>query len=228
MSSSPTTPRRPGGCAPIFQMSSYGSLSFCQAKLICYAWTFIHMSDVGGRVLGSIAPSSYELYQEGIRVPPQRLFRAGRLDETFLRMFLANTRTADQNWGDMKACLAGLNTAERRVHELLARFGTGRIEKGIDDVLGYAETQARRVIAHVPEGTYRFSDFIEADMVGPHCRAHQSRHDNRGRRNDARFHRHRAPGACRAQYSDVWKTRALDAHHGAGQLAVHAGTQHCL
>jgi N-methylhydantoinase B len=139
---------------------------FWEGRLICYAWSFIHMSDVGGRVSGSIAPSSYEVYQEGIRLPPHKLFRAGQLDESFLRMFLANTRTPDQNWGDMKACLAGLNTAERRMKELLARFGTDRIEAGIDAVLDYAETQARRVISHVPSGTYRFSDFIEADMVG--------------------------------------------------------------
>jgi len=124
------------------------------------------MSDVGGRVSGSIAPSSYELYQEGIRVPPQKLFRKGQLDETFLKLFLANTRTATQNWGDMKACLAGLATAERRVRELFTRFGVDAIVKGIDDVLDYAEAQATRVISGVPDGVYRFSDFIEADMVG--------------------------------------------------------------
>jgi len=139
---------------------------FWQGEVVCYAWSFIHMSDVGGRVAGSIAPSSYEVYQEGIRIPPQKLFRASKLDESFLKMFLSNTRTPDQNWGDMKACLAGLNTAERRMQELLGRMGRARIEKGIDDVLNHAEAQARRVIAHVPDGTYRFSDFIEADMVG--------------------------------------------------------------
>jgi N-methylhydantoinase B len=139
---------------------------FWQGQIVCYAWSFIHMSDVGGRVSGSIAPSSFEIYQEGIRIPPQKLFRAGNLDESFLKMFLVNTRTPDQNWGDMKACLAGLNTAERRVQELLGRCGLDRIEKGIGDVLDYAEIQARRVISHVPAGTYRFSDFIEADMVG--------------------------------------------------------------
>jgi N-methylhydantoinase B len=139
---------------------------FWQGTLICYAWSFIHMTDVGGRVSGSIAPSSHEVHQEGIRIPPQKLFRAGRLDDSLLRMFLVNTRTPDQNWGDMKACLAGLNTAERRMHELLGRYGAARIEQGIGDVLAYAEAQARRVISHVPAGTYRFSDFIEADMVG--------------------------------------------------------------
>lgn len=139
---------------------------FHEGRLICYAWTFVHMSDVGGRVPGSIAPSSHEIHQEGIRVPPQKLFHAGRLDETFLRLFLVNTRTGDQNWGDMKACIAALTTAERRVGELLGRFGPEKISRGIADVMDYAETQSRRVISGVPEGVYRFSDFIEADMVG--------------------------------------------------------------
>jgi N-methylhydantoinase B len=139
---------------------------FYQGELICYAWTFIHASDVGGRVPGSIAPSSYEVYQEGIRVPPQKFVSEGKLDQAFLNMFLSNCRIPDQNWGDLKACLAGLNTAERRVQELLNQYGKDTTREGIDSVLDYAETQARRVIAHVPDGTYSFIDYVEADMVG--------------------------------------------------------------
>ncbi len=139
---------------------------FHEGEIICYAWTFVHMSDVGGRVSGSIAPSSTEIYQEGIRVPPQRLYRAGQLDETFLNLFLSNTRTGDQNWGDMKACLAALATGGNRMAEMIARFGVAKIKSGIVDILNYAEAQARRVIATVPDGVYRHSDFIEADVVG--------------------------------------------------------------
>lgn len=137
-----------------------------QGRLVCFAWTFIHMSDVGGRVPGSIAPSSTEVYQEGIRVPPRHLFRKGALDQSFLDLFLANTRTPEQNWGDMKACLAALAMAERRVAELIRQYGVDPVREGIPAVLDYAEMQARRIIAHVPNGTYRFSDFVEADMVG--------------------------------------------------------------
>ncbi|MEX2647797.1 MAG: hydantoinase B/oxoprolinase family protein [Alphaproteobacteria bacterium] len=139
---------------------------FHGGRLVCWAWTFIHMSDVGGRVPGSIAPSSHEVYQEGIRLPPQRLFAAGVLNRTLLDTFLLNTRTPDQNWGDMKACLAGLATAERRVHELIAQAGVDHFVAGIDLVLDYAERQARRVIARVPNGTYTYWDYLEADMVG--------------------------------------------------------------
>ncbi len=139
---------------------------FHAGRLVCYAWTFIHVSDVGGSVPGSIQPSNYEVYQEGIRIPPRKLYREGELDEAFLELFLTNCRTPDQNWGDMKACLAGLATAERRLHELLDQFGETTIRDSIPELLDYGEAQARRVISQVPDGTYAFSDFIEADMAG--------------------------------------------------------------
>lgn len=139
---------------------------FYQGRLVCYAWTFIHASDVGGRVPGSIAPSSYEIYQEGIRIPPRKLISGGRLDESFLRLFLANCRVPDQNWGDMKACLGGLAIAERRLHALIERYGLATVDQGIDAVLDYAEAQARRVIRRVPDGVYTYIDYLEADMVG--------------------------------------------------------------
>tara|TARA_Y100001934_G_scaffold248662_1_gene309429 strand:- start:740 stop:2737 length:1998 start_codon:yes stop_codon:yes gene_type:complete len=139
---------------------------FVDGQLLCWSWTFIHVSDIGGRVPGSIAPSSTEVYQEGLRITPQKLYAAGELNRPLLDMILANCRTPDQNWGDMKACLAGLATAENRVHELVGQYDYATIDRTIDQVLDYAETQARRVIDHVPDGTYRHTDYIEADMVG--------------------------------------------------------------
>lgn len=139
---------------------------FVDGRLLCWAWSFIHVSDIGGRVPGSIAPSSHEIYQEGLRIPPQKLIRAGRLDRALLETVLANCRTPAQNWGDMKACLAGLDTACRRVRALAARYGFETVERTAGEALDYAEAQARRVIAHVPDGTWRYSDYLEADMVG--------------------------------------------------------------
>jgi len=139
---------------------------FVDGELLCWAWTFIHVSDIGGRVPGSIAPSSHEVYQEGLRITPQKLYRVGELNKPLLDMIRANCRTPDQNWGDMKACLAGLATAENRVRDLTAQYGFPTINATIDQVLDYAETQARRVIDHVPDGTYHYADYIEADMVG--------------------------------------------------------------
>ena len=139
---------------------------FIDGHLLCWAWSFIHVSDIGGRVPGSIAPSSHEVYQEGIRITPQKLFHAGKLYEPLKDMILANCRTPDQNWGDMQACLAGLSTAEGRVNELVRQYGFDIVDRSVDAVLDYAETQSRRVISHVPDGTYHYADYIEADMVG--------------------------------------------------------------
>ena len=139
---------------------------FVDGELLCWAWSFIHVSDIGGRVPGSIAPSSHEVFQEGIRVTPQKLFHGGKLYQPLRDMFLTNTRTPDQNWGDMKACLAGIARAEARVHELVGQYGLETIDNSIDQVLDYGEQQSRRVISHVPNGTYHFKDYIEADMVG--------------------------------------------------------------
>jgi N-methylhydantoinase B len=140
---------------------------FDQGELLCFAWSFIHFSDVGGRVPGSIAPSNTDTYQEGIVFPPVRLMARGELNQEVLSILLANCRIPDLNWGDIKAQLAGLNTAERRIHDLVGRYGSEAVRHGIDDVLDYAEAQARRVIDTIPDGTYRFTDYLETDHVLP-------------------------------------------------------------
>ena len=138
---------------------------FDGGELLCFAWSFIHFSDVGGREPGSIAPSNTDTYQEGIVFPPVRLMSGGELNHEVLSILLANCRIPDLNWGDIKAQLAGLNTAERRIHDLVGRYGSDAVRRGIDDVLDYAEAQARRVIDAIPDGTYRFTDYLETDHV---------------------------------------------------------------
>lgn len=138
---------------------------FVEGRLLCYAWSFIHYSDIGGRVPGSIAPSSTDTFQEGIVLPPVRLFGRGELNQETLSILLANCRIPDLNWGDLKAQVAALNTAERRVHELVGRYGFDTVQRGIGDVLDYAEARARAVIATIPDGTHHFVDYLEVDHV---------------------------------------------------------------
>ncbi|HEX3724135.1 MAG TPA: hydantoinase B/oxoprolinase family protein [Nitrolancea sp.] len=138
---------------------------FDNGELLCFGWSFIHFSDVGGRVPGSIAPSNTDTYQEGIVFPPVRLMSRGELNQEVLSILLANCRIPELNWGDIKAQLAGLNTAERRIHDLVERYGVDDVRRGIDDVLDYAEAQARRVIDAIPDGTYHFTDYLETDHV---------------------------------------------------------------
>jgi N-methylhydantoinase B len=139
---------------------------FHDGQVVCYAWAFVHSSDVGGIVPGSIAPSSHEIYQEGLRIPVSKLFRRGMLNRELLGMIMANCRIPDQNWGDIKAMVSGLARAEQRIGTLIARYGIDAVRRGIDDVLDYAEEQAREEIEKIPDGTYVFWDYLEGDSGG--------------------------------------------------------------
>ena len=139
---------------------------FVDGELLCFAWTFIHASDVGGKVPGSISPTSADVQQEGLVIPPTKLFKKGELNEEFLQIFLANCRVPEQNWGDLKALIAALNVGETRTKQLVERYGKGAVQVAIDGVLDYAERQARDIVAAIPDGTYRFHDYMEGEQFG--------------------------------------------------------------
>jgi N-methylhydantoinase B len=138
---------------------------FHAGELVCFAMNFVHSSDIGGKVPGSISPSNTDVYQEGLRIPPIKLVRKGQLDEAFLRLFLANCRIPDQNWGDLRALLSSLHTADTRIKELVARYGHDAVLDGIEAVLDYGERRARTLISELPDGDYEFVDYLEADMT---------------------------------------------------------------
>ncbi len=139
---------------------------FYDGELVCFVTTFVHSSDVGGKVPGSISPSSYDLWQEGLILPPTKLFEQGKLNQDVLDIFLANSRIPDENWGDVKAQVAALNIGEKRTHELIDRYGLDTIRKGMSSVLDYSEAQAREIISTIPDGTYRFNDYMEGKVAG--------------------------------------------------------------
>jgi N-methylhydantoinase B len=138
---------------------------FHQDKLICFLWCFVHCSDVGGLVPGSIAPTAYDHFQEGLTIPPRKLYSAGVLDEDLRDLILANCRTPKQNWGDMKALLAALAVGEKRIGQTIEQFGVDTIRTGIDRLLDYGERRARAIFADLPDGDYEFSDYVEIDFA---------------------------------------------------------------
>jgi N-methylhydantoinase B len=139
---------------------------FAEGRVIAFAGGHIHNVDVGGAVPASLSRTLTEVHQEGIRIPPAKLYREGVLDEGLLRVMLANVRVPEQNWGDLKALVAAVNTGERRVLELVRRFGVRTIVDGLADLLDYAEAQARRVLAGLPDGEYRFTEYCDEDAAG--------------------------------------------------------------
>jgi N-methylhydantoinase B len=139
---------------------------FADGELMGFGFNFIHSSDVGGKVAGSISPTSYEIFQEGIRIPPMKLYRKGQLDQDLLDFILLNCRIPDQNWGDIKAQVASLNVAERRIHELVDRYGRDTVRQGIVDLMDHAEMRARTLIRSIPDGAYEFIDYLEGETLG--------------------------------------------------------------
>lgn len=134
-------------------------------EVVSYVACFIHSSDIGGSVPGSIAPSNTEIYQEGIQIPVSKLFEAGELNEELLNIIRINCRIPDQNWGDLKAMIAALNTAEERLNKLCSENDAETIGVSAERILDYAETQAREAYQEIPDGEYVFWDYVEADHV---------------------------------------------------------------
>ena len=144
---------------------------FHEGKIVCFAVGHIHNTDVGGAVPASLSRTLTEVHQEGIRIPPTKIMQGGEINQDVLDILLTNVRMPEQNWGDLKAQLAAVNTGERRVHEMIEKFGINTFRDGIDNLLDYAETQARAIISGLPDGEYFFADYMDEDAVdGWPCR----------------------------------------------------------
>ncbi|MGG5822728.1 hydantoinase B/oxoprolinase family protein [Falsiroseomonas sp. HW251] len=147
---------------------------FVDGELTCWAWSFVHASDIGGAVPGSISPDLYECFQEGLRLRPTKLVRAGVLNQDVVNILKDNSRIGDAVWGDLEALMAAMRLLDRRINELCVKVGKEVFRRGVDDVMAYTEMRARRVISGLKDGTYAFADYVEGDDSGEavqiHCR----------------------------------------------------------
>ncbi|QII83968.1 hydantoin utilization protein B [Bordetella hinzii] len=144
---------------------------FHEGKLACFVVGHIHNTDVGGAVPASLSRTLTEIVQEGLRVPPLKIVRAGVLNEEVAAIMRLNVRAPDQNWGDFKAQLASVNIGERKIKEIIDRFGFDGFKEGALAILDYAENQARNIIRDIPDGDYFFADYADEDGDGGHpCR----------------------------------------------------------
>lgn len=119
-----------------------------------------HHADVGGMTPGSL-PLSTELFQEGIIIPPIKLYEEGRLQESVLRMILANVRTPEEREGDLAAQRAAHAIGERRLRSLLNEFGQTEVCAYASYLQEYSERLVRAELRNWPDGTYSFEDRLE-------------------------------------------------------------------
>lgn len=131
--------------------------------LIGYVATRAHHSDVGGMEPGSMPGKSGEIFQEGLIIPPLRLYAGGQLQADIMRLILANVRTAAERRGDLNAQLAAIRIGQRRLDELAERHGVRMLADAFDAILDYGERRMRNRIAGLPPGTYFAEDCLDDD-----------------------------------------------------------------
>ena len=139
---------------------------FWEDELVAFAVSHIHNTDVGGAVPASLSRQLTEVHQEGIRIPPHKLYDQGKLNQALLDVMLTNVRMPEQNYGDLQAQIAAMNTGERKVHDMVRKFGVEVFRQGVKDLLDLGERQARAVLRRIPDGDYFFADYLDEDAPG--------------------------------------------------------------
>ncbi|MEF8789074.1 MAG: hydantoinase B/oxoprolinase family protein [Haloarculaceae archaeon] len=141
---------------------------FYDGDLVGFSSQWGNLMDVGGKTPGSMPVQATTVFEEGIRLPPVKLYKRGAFDEELLQTFAHNTRLPDHAEADIKALAAGTKTAEERIHELCDRFGKETYLEGCDAILDRTrDGMIDLVDEFVPEGErYTFEDYVDDDGMG--------------------------------------------------------------
>src|SRR6201995_4288468 len=131
-------------------------------------WTIVraHQSDIGGATHGAYNPSATEIYQEGLRVPPIKLYEAGKLREDLLDLIALNIRNPREFRGDLAAMVGAAHLGERRLKRLFAEFSGEVVEAAMETILDAAEQQARAVVSTWKDGVFYGEAFLDDDGHG--------------------------------------------------------------
>jgi N-methylhydantoinase B len=138
---------------------------FHEGERLAFACTVCHHIDVGGRVAGSNASDSTEIYAEGLRIAPMKLYEAGKLNKTIMTFLEKNVRLPVQLFGDLRAQLAACHIGESQFADIVARYGPARTKAYLKEVIDYAERLTRAALEKLPDGEWSFEDWIDDDGV---------------------------------------------------------------
>ncbi|MBM3599493.1 MAG: hydantoinase B/oxoprolinase family protein [Alphaproteobacteria bacterium] len=138
---------------------------FVKDRVVALSVTIAHHRDVGGRVPGSAPVDSTEIFQEGVRIPPIRLFEAGRPNDAILTVMRANSRLPDMISGDVDAQIGACLIGERRIREMVEEFGVDETLDMFDELLDRSERLTRGRLSALPPGRYEFEDYLDNDGV---------------------------------------------------------------
>jgi len=138
---------------------------FHAGRPVALSAAMTHHQDVGGMSPGSVPPVATEIFQEGIRIPPLKLRDAGEMNDTLMKMLELNVRLPDTFRGDLGAQIAACTVGARRVGEIAARHGHNHTRALFAELLDRSEALTRAALAEVPDGTYRYHDFLDNDGI---------------------------------------------------------------
>ena len=136
-----------------------------EGERLAFAATVCHHTDVGGRVAGSNASDSTEIYAEGLRIAPLKLYDAGKLNDTIMSFIEKNVRLPVRVFGDLRAQLAACHIAERQFAELVAKHGPAQTTAFMRETIDYAERLTRSSLEKLPDGEWCFEDWIDDDGI---------------------------------------------------------------
>ncbi len=137
--------------------------AFHQDKIVAFLCCIGHMTEVGGMVPGGFAGDATEVFQEGIRLPPVKICKAGVDQDDIWNIILSNVRTPKYAYGDMKAMIGSLFVGERRIMELLDKYGVETFTTAKEQLKDYSERRMRREISAIPDGVYRYEGIVIDD-----------------------------------------------------------------
>lgn len=140
---------------------------FADGRIIAFTAVRGHYVDIGGPAPGSYFTLASDIYGEGLRMPPVKIYREGVVNQDVLDILAANVRNPAERMGDMRSQFAGCVTAERRLVEFCERYGADVVERAMTQVLDVSEQRARAAFTAIPDGTYVYEDFCDGDSFDP-------------------------------------------------------------
>ena len=143
---------------------------FNDGELFIFPAVRAHWADVGGMTPGSYSGLATSIYQEGVRIPPIKLYERGKVNEGVMRLLLSNMRLPDERYGDLNASLGACRVAEQRIEKILGKYGRTLVLDCISENLDRSERRIRARIKDLPDGEYCYEDYLEyydGDVLDP-------------------------------------------------------------
>ncbi len=139
---------------------------FYEGKIVAYTANIAHMTDVGGMVPACFGDTQ-NIFQEGLRLPPVKIYKKDQEVEDIFRIIISNVRTPRNSYGDLKAMIGSCYLGERRLKELVEKYGLAEFQQCGEDIKNVSEVLMRKAILAMPDGETTFEGYIEDDGVIP-------------------------------------------------------------